>query len=735
MEGPPENEALIPGRPARLSESEERSKQLDKFHKAGGSYSLRLFSLAVVFTAACTMLVTATRGNYRSQAAGQADEPSATAMMGLSQQTHHQPFAKAWMRSMADDADDAGDDDVAVAGDPVIGTTDDGLPITSKDVVEVTALNESSGQPIMEWEVNETRVLNKAVKAYEASESEFERNNEGQQSLAHIEATRETYAKRQTHKGNPVGPYEAHAAEGDEEMIEAEIDLRAYAPVRKYLEERGVTSENLFEYVPRKITVKYHPSRVAAELGDDAGKGALVLNLVHRNDSNDEGSYASSYLIVLNYSGAVLQVRPSGGKWSGVGMAMGQRLEYSSTPVRFDALRMRDSQYVLLAASVNASADTGPAFMYDWRADRMLQLGAGDWGAKGSAADIGWVSKNAVLSETGGSGNRHSFDETHHRALSGEVPLEFVRAVNRTIESIETATTILASPDDDESTDPRTGGAFWRTSSAGFDKYDAVTGALLSRVSQDPSVVSGVNHVQVLADGSSVLSGRATNSFVKVDGSGATQWVCGGPASTLEIIDRDGTVYPPGSGDQPWYGQNQVEYHGNGEYMLFDNSFEVASAEYMSSSARLLIVKIDEVAATAAVEWEYEVGHQTAMFGDNDQLPSGNLLTTDAPRMYDIDKAHTQYDTRVYEVTRDKEVAFELLVSGAECKHTKCEDRSPKGNTPSGWSMTTVERFYFAPIVHGVHCSSRCVHVRAGGGRTRGSRVSHGRSGVPRSFV
>jgi len=723
QEEPLENEALIPGRPARLSESEKRSKQLDKFHKAGGSYSLRLFSLAVVFTAACTMLVTATRGNYRSQAAGQADEPSATAMMGLSQQT----------RLMANDADDMGDDDVA--GDPVIGATDDGLPITSKDAVEVTALNESSGQPIMEWEVNETRVLNKAVKAYEASESEFERNNEGQHSLAHIEATRETYAKRQTHKGNPVGPYEAHAAEGDEEMIEAEIDLRAYAPVRKYLEERGVTSENLFEYVPRKITVKYHPSRVAAELGDDAGKGALVLNLVHRNDSNGEGSYASSYLIVLNYSGAVLQVRPSGGKWSGVGMAMGQRLEYSSTPVRFDALRMRDSQYVLLAASVNASADTGPAFMYDWRADRMLQLGAGDWGAKGSAADIGWVSKNAVLSETGGSGNRHSFDETHHRALSGEVPLEFVRAVNRTIESIETAAAILASPDDDESTDPRTGGAFWRTSSAGFDKYDAVTGALLSRVSQDPSVVSGVNHVQVLADGSSVLSGRATNSFVKVDGSGATQWVCGGPASTLEIIDRDGTVYPPGSGDQPWYGQNQVEYHGNGEYMLFDNSFEVASAEYMSSSARLLIVKIDEVAATAAVEWEYEVGHQTAMFGDNDQLPSGNLFTTDAPRMYDIDKAHTQYDTRVYEVTRNKEVAFELLVSGAECKLTKCEDRSPKGNTPSGWSMTSVERFYFTPIVNGVHCSSRCVHVRAGGGRTRGSRVSHGRSGVPRSFV
>ena len=81
------------------------------------------------------------------------------------------------------------------------------------------------------------------------------------------------------------------------------------------------------------------------------------------------------------------------------------------------------------------------------------------------------------------------------------------------------------------------------------------------------------------------------------------------------------------------------------------------------------------------------------------------MLSSDWPRKYDIARPNAQYDARVFEVTREKTLAFELLISGPSCTDTACEDRSPDGMTPSGWSMYSAERFFFMPLVHGVHCA------------------------------
>ena len=50
--------------------------------------------------------------------------------------------------------------------------------------------------------------------------------------------------------------------------------------------------------------------------------------------------------------------------------------------------------------------------------------------------------------------------------------------------------------------------------------------------------------------------------------------------------------------------------------------------------------------------------------------------------------------------------ALELTVAGPECAQAACADRSPDGGVPTGWSMYSVERFFFAPLVYGVKCES-----------------------------
>ena len=65
----------------------------------------------------------------------------------------------------------------------------------------------------------------------------------------------------------------------------------------------------------------------------------------------------------------------------------------------------------------------------------------------------------------------------------------------------------------------------------------------------------------------------------------------------------------------------------------------------------------------------------------------------------------------MFEVVRaTKQTAWELFVVGRRC--TAPADgsrgcvRTETGGTPTGWSMYSVERFFFAPLVYGVKCES-----------------------------
>ena len=51
---------------------------------------------------------------------------------------------------------------------------------------------------------------------------------------------------------------------------------------------------------------------------------------------------------------------------------------------------------------------------------------------------------------------------------------------------------------------------------------------------------------------------------------------------------------------------------------------ETQEAQY----SRLLIVKINEAESTATVKWSYGVGAYTPIYGDNDKMPTGNMLGT-----------------------------------------------------------------------------------------------------------
>ena len=55
---------------------------------------------------------------------------------------------------------------------------------------------------------------------------------------------------------------------------------------------------------------------------------------------------------------------------------------------------------------------------------------------------------------------------------------------------------------------------------------------------------------------------------------------------------------------------------------MFDNQYQ------QGHSSRLLIVSYDTSSTTAREEWDFDVGAYTAVYGDNDRLPSGNVLGT-----------------------------------------------------------------------------------------------------------
>ena len=207
--------------------------------------------------------------------------------------------------------------------------------------------------------------------------------------------------------------------------------------------------------------------------------------------------------------------------------------------------------------------------------------------------------------------------------------------------------------------------------------------------------MSDPNHAQLCEDDTvAYISSRMTDGIVKVNvTTGDVIWTLGGRHGDYDIVDFDGTRYS--SGVRLWVGQHNAEYFGDSEYCMFDNELQTGN------NSRMLCVVLDEVNEYAYLSWEYEFNENSPHFGDNDRLPTGNMLGCYWPdtQLY----GSVEYDERAVEITRPGgEIAWQLEVMGAVCTATEGEcDRS----TGDGWTFYSIERFYTAPLVYNLTCS------------------------------
>ena len=432
-------------------------------------------------------------------------------------------------------------------------------------------------------------------------------------------------------------------AEGD--AIEVEIDLRQFEEVDSFLKSKGIsensTADEILQWVPDSIVLRYWRSRVEQEIGEDASKGYVTFNLVSTN--TDEQAEAS-YLIVMTLDGTIVSLKVITA-WS----------ETKGSP-HFNGLKMRDPEHLLLAQNADSTSESGSNYVYEWKTKTFLELMNGDWGLSGSAHDLQWE-------DDAGSGTP----------------------------------------------------GVWRPYTSGFSFQDAYSGEYLQNWTF--AHVNDINHVQAIDYGTPdeyvILNSRGTDAMCKVNlTTGVIAWFFGGTHGTLDLIDFDGTRYAAGT-KSLFFGQHNGEYFGDGEYMMFDNNYNMTSSTFVGdqSPSRLLIVAVDEEANTATLKWEYVLDDRSDIFGDNDRLPSGNLLGCSWPQTISPD-ATWQYDARAFEIVREsKEVAWEMYVIGTRCnpknvgysKGTGCT-RSPHGGVGLGWSLYSVERFYPAPLVWDIDC-------------------------------
>ena len=258
--------------------------------------------------------------------------------------------------------------------------------------------------------------------------------------------------------------------------------------------------------------------------------------------------------------------------------------------LHFDGLKMRDPYHLLLAGNNDPLMEEGPAYVYNWRDGNLSVLAAGEMQAQG-AHDIQWQPADLAKGEKAG---------------------------------------------------------LWRPNTHGFYLVDAVTGDVRETYVAPPNIFDDINHAQVLHDGPyAIVNSRLRDSFTKYDmTTGVAEWTVGGHAGTLDIVDLDGARVP--KGHSVFFGQHNTEYFGDGEYMMFDNNFNSSTNAFVGDGkSRLLIVSVDETEKLATLVWELELEDQTCIYGDNDRLPTGNLLASAWPSVISAD-ASFQYDAREY---------------------------------------------------------------------------------------
>jgi hypothetical protein len=157
------------------------------------------------------------------------------------------------------------------------------------------------------------------------------------------------------------------------------------------------------------------------------------------------------------------------------------------------------------------------------------------------------------------------------------------------------------------------------------------------------------------------------------------------------------------------------------------------------TSSRLLIVEVNEKKKVAKIVWEYTTGEYTPEYGENDRLPSGNLLTTFWLSKYNVTQwasrsaSESQFDMRVEEVVRSTKLpAWRVSAQGAICDDGVCSEK--KTGT---WMAYSAERFYVRPSLTFASLSRRKNVVRLTVSRRKQSRLPRGprRQSPPRAAV
>lgn len=244
------------------------------------------------------------------------------------------------------------------------------------------------------------------------------------------------------------------------------------------------------------------------------------------------------------------------------------------------------------------------------------------------------------------------------------------------------------------------------TSEGSLELKDATTGKEIKNINIAP-FAKDINHIGLIGhDTQAILSSRLTDAIIKVDiEQEAIMWIGGGVAGHLELVNLNGEILPNGS--SLFYGQHNAEYFGENEYMLFDNNYDQRNA------SRMLIVHVDEELKRMTEKWEYSFHDYpwgySPEFGDNDRLPTGNLLGCFWPEQLSAKKfKDVTYEARIAEVDRASSMlAYDVKIYGNTiCESERCQ------RTTKGWKLYSVERFYKRPLIWNVTCDTAANEIR-----------------------
>ena len=278
---------------------------------------------------------------------------------------------------------------------------------------------------------------------------------------------------------------------------------------------------------------------------------------------------------------------------------------------------------------------------------------------------------------------------------------------------------------------------FSKTKTAGVDDAlvvyaNATTGATISQSNRLDAPGMGTNHAQFIDEDRTLIfnvnQGTDPTMFVAYDlDTNARKWAAGGITGDFELIDRFGVSI--GRNEGFFDISHNLEYFGEDEFMIFANNVTTGRAgappsQQVENRSAMVVMKMtraddyeNEGRARLEIVWWHEMPHAN-IYGDNDRLPSGNLLgchwTAEA---YDAPKPPF-YESRMLEVVRDThELAWEATVYG----WYPCDGSDPCDKTeahgfaqPAGWAQYAVERFYDAPFV----ADAACVTTDGAGGVT-----------------